>query len=294
MILDDDARPDARRRSRADHRGRPDRARARLLPRVRRSSRCRRSPTGLDETIAAVGEIIEKSEPVNAIVDDINANLDAAVDALEGLLVKKAGMPDASRPRRRPLPGRGGRGLPQLPGQRHVKAPRISEVYTRGTLTLARLGREAPIAAASPDGGPVLRNVTGGSLAARGALSRPTRPGALADHRHRLARAVRGTRCRPQRRLSTSGRRASRARSPRCASTRTRAIIAGGHSLLPMMKLRLAQPAAPDRHQRPRRSSPTSARRATRSRSARSPATSTCSSPSCWPSTSRSSATPSR
>ena len=29
-------------------------------------------------------------------------------------------------------------------------APRISEVYTKGTLTLARLGREAPIAAASP------------------------------------------------------------------------------------------------------------------------------------------------
>lgn len=40
-------------------------------------------------------------------------------------------------------------------------------MYTKGTLTLVRLGREAPIAAASPSGGPVLRNVTGGSLAAR-------------------------------------------------------------------------------------------------------------------------------
>ena len=49
---------------------------------------------------------------------------------------------------------------------RSVKAPRIGEVYTRGTLTLARLGREAPIAAASPKGA-VLRNVVGGSLAAR-------------------------------------------------------------------------------------------------------------------------------
>jgi hypothetical protein len=39
-------------------------------------------------------------------------------------------------------------------------------VYTRGTLTLARLGREAPIAAASPDG-PALRNPAYGSLAAR-------------------------------------------------------------------------------------------------------------------------------
>jgi len=46
------------------------------------------------------------------------------------------------------------------------KAPRIGEVYTRGTLTLARLGREAPIAMANP-AGPVLRNVEGGSLAAR-------------------------------------------------------------------------------------------------------------------------------
>ena len=50
------------------------------------------------------------------------------------------------------------------------------EVYTRGTLTLARLGREAPIAAASPAGGPVLRNVLGGSLAAR-ALYPVERPG---------------------------------------------------------------------------------------------------------------------
>jgi hypothetical protein len=40
-------------------------------------------------------------------------------------------------------------------------------VYTRGTLTLARLGREAPIAAASPNG-PALRNPAYGSTAARG------------------------------------------------------------------------------------------------------------------------------
>ena len=50
---------------------------------------------GLDEAIAAVVEIIEKTEPVAPVVDDINANLDAAVSALEGLLVKKAGMADA-------------------------------------------------------------------------------------------------------------------------------------------------------------------------------------------------------
>jgi hypothetical protein len=45
-------------------------------------------------------------------------------------------------------------------------APRISEVYTRGTLTLARLGREAPVAVKSPNG-PALRNPAYGSLAAR-------------------------------------------------------------------------------------------------------------------------------
>ncbi len=122
---------------------------------------------GLDETITAVGEIIAKTEPVAPVVDDINANLDAAVDALEGLLVKKAGLEDAMGLIEGLYPGAAAAGLRNFEGSDTVKAPRISEVYTRGTLTLARLGREAPIAAASPAGGPVLRNVTAGSLAAR-------------------------------------------------------------------------------------------------------------------------------
>ena len=50
---------------------------------------------GLDDVIKSVGEIVEKSAPVEAVVTDINENLDAAVSALEGLLVKKAGMEDA-------------------------------------------------------------------------------------------------------------------------------------------------------------------------------------------------------
>ena len=50
---------------------------------------------GLDDVIAGVGEILEKSAPVNEVVNDINANLDAGVDLLEGLLVKKAGLHDA-------------------------------------------------------------------------------------------------------------------------------------------------------------------------------------------------------
>jgi hypothetical protein len=126
----------------------------------------RQITAGLDETIASVGEIVEKSAPVNDVVTTINQNLDAAVDALEGLLVKKAGMVDAVGLVDGLYPGAGAEGFRNFPDSGTTKAPRISEVYTRGTLTLARLGREAPIAAASP-AGEVLRNVTGGSLAAR-------------------------------------------------------------------------------------------------------------------------------
>lgn len=121
---------------------------------------------GLDETIDAVGEIIEKSAPVGGVVNTINQHLDAAVDALEGLLVKKAGIEDAVGLIDGLYPGAGAEGLRNFDESRTVTAPRIAEVYTKGTLTLARLGREAPIAAASPDG-PALRNITAGSLAAR-------------------------------------------------------------------------------------------------------------------------------
>jgi hypothetical protein len=121
---------------------------------------------GLDEAIAAVGEIVQKSAPVNDVVTDINQNLDAAVDALEGLLVKKAGMVDAVGLVDGLYPGAAKEGFRNFPESKAVKAPRIGEVYTKGTLTLARLGREAPIAAASPSGD-VLRNIRLGSLAAR-------------------------------------------------------------------------------------------------------------------------------
>jgi hypothetical protein len=132
---------------------------------------------GLDDTIAAVGEIVHKSAPVNDVVTTINANLDAAVDALEGLLVKKAGMQDAVGLVDGLYPGAAAEGFRNFDESRGIEAPRISEVYTKGTLTLARLGREAPIAVASPAGGPVLRNVLGGSLAARALYpaSRPVR-----------------------------------------------------------------------------------------------------------------------
>ena len=121
---------------------------------------------GLDDVIAGVGEILEKSAPVNAVVNDINANLDAGVDLLEGLLVKKAGLPDAMGLIDGLYPGAAAAGLRRFPESTEITPPRIGEVYTKGTLTLARLGREAPIAMANP-AGPVLRNVEGGSLAAR-------------------------------------------------------------------------------------------------------------------------------
>jgi hypothetical protein len=121
---------------------------------------------GLDEVIANVGEILAKTEPVEPVVADINANLDAAVSALEGLLVKKAGMDDAMGLVDGLYPGAAAAGLRDFPQSREITPPRIGEVYTKGTLTLARLGREAPIAVANP-AGPVLRNVEYGSLNAR-------------------------------------------------------------------------------------------------------------------------------
>jgi hypothetical protein len=126
----------------------------------------RKIEAGLDEVIAGVGEIVEKSAPVNGVVTAINEQLDAGVELLEGLLVKKAGLTDAMALIDSVYPGAAADGLRNVPGSTEVDAPRIGEVYTRGTLTLARLGREAPIAVASP-AGPALRNVEGGSLAAR-------------------------------------------------------------------------------------------------------------------------------
>jgi hypothetical protein len=134
---------------------------------------------GLDDVIAGVGEIVAKSAPVNDVVTDINANLDAAVSALEGLLVKKAGMQDAVGLVEGLYPGAAAEGLRDFPESREVVPPRIGEVYTKGTLTLARLGREAPIATANPAGA-VLRDVEYGSAAARNLYPHGREAGAAA------------------------------------------------------------------------------------------------------------------
>jgi hypothetical protein len=122
--------------------------------------------SGLDEVIASVGEIVEKSAPVNDVVNAINADLDAGVDTPEGLLVKKAGMVDAVGLVDGLYPGAAAAGFRNFPESAKVEAPRISEVYTKGTLTLARLGREAPIATGNPSG-PAVRNAAAASLSAR-------------------------------------------------------------------------------------------------------------------------------
>src|SRR5207302_4015347 len=112
---------------------------------------------GLDDAISGVAGIIEKSAPVNDVVTTINKNLDAGVDLLEGLLVKKAGMADAVGLVDGLYPGAAAQGFRNFPESKTIRAPRIGEVYTKGTLTLARLGREATIAVASP-AGPALRD----------------------------------------------------------------------------------------------------------------------------------------
>ena len=186
------------------------------------------------------------------MVGDINANLDAAVSALEGLLVKKAGMSTRSASSTAST-RRGGTGLPRLPESREITPPRIAEVYTRGTLTLARLGREAPIATANP-AGPVLRDAAYGSAAARTLYpeARPSRspvigtgaPGSTSSARTSDAAqaAQEGLMQTPapfgyERATSVEGAIASLQRLGPEAR-----VIAGGHSLLPMMKLRLANP----------------------------------------------------
>ena len=165
-------------------------------------------------------------------------------------------------------PGAAAAGLPRTsPRAPTITPPRIGEVYTKGTLTLARLGREAPIATANPAGAGAAqrrgRQPRGAAaLPGRSASERPEnlprspvigtdapvqyeqRDDIGAPRKRLPARLTeRSTCCRPPRHSSTSARPASRARSRRCSgSAPRRAIIAGGHSLLPMMKLRLANP----------------------------------------------------
>src|SRR5919201_4124698 len=86
---------------------------------------------GLDEAISGVTGIIEKSAPVNEVVTTINQNLDAGVDLLEGLLVKKAGLSDAVGVIESVYPGAAAAGLRNFADSATLHRPRIGEVYTK-------------------------------------------------------------------------------------------------------------------------------------------------------------------
>ncbi len=142
-----------------------------------------RITNSLDDAITGVKGIIEKTAPVAPVVQDINKNLDAGVDLLEGLLVKKAGLDDAVGLVDGLYPGAGAAGLRNFADSGSIVAPRISEVYTKGTLTLARLGREAPIAVASPNGA-AIRDPAYGSASARALY-----PGGRPEHGAEMPRS---------------------------------------------------------------------------------------------------------
>ena len=159
--------------------GRRDRARPRLLPRLHDRRPAADHERASTRRSRSVVEIIEKSAPVEEVVGTINQQPRRGRRPARGPARQEGracGTPSASSTASTPAPPRPG--FRNFPESTEIKAPRISEVYTKGTLTLARLGREAPIAAASPTGGAVLRNVTGGSLAARSLYPevRQTRP----------------------------------------------------------------------------------------------------------------------
>jgi hypothetical protein len=121
----------------------------------------------LNVVIAAVVTLVRQTVPVNDVVLTINRQLDAGVDLLEGLLVKKAGMTDAIGLVEGLFPAAGPISF-RKQGRTKGPVPRIGEVYTKGTLTLARLGREAPIAAGTGNpGGSPIRDVVYASASSR-------------------------------------------------------------------------------------------------------------------------------
>jgi hypothetical protein len=133
----------------------------------------RKITAGLDVVIGAVGEILRKSEPVNGVVKEINSDLSAGTELLEGLLVKKAGPDDGPGLIESVYPG-GGVAMLERQG-RSDEIKNIDVVYTRGAVQLARLGRESPLGA-GPLSGEALRDAIHSSAAARAVYSRPAWP----------------------------------------------------------------------------------------------------------------------
>jgi hypothetical protein len=107
---------------------------------------------GLAVVLPVVGGIIVKTAPVNPVVDDINKNLVITRDALENLMLKKAG-PDSAGLVESLFPGEGAKFLRRV--NRSGKVINVGTVYTRGVGILASLGRGAPIGAAHAKGAAV-------------------------------------------------------------------------------------------------------------------------------------------
>jgi hypothetical protein len=107
---------------------------------------------GLSVVLPLVGQIVAKTGPVNPVVDDINHNLVITRDALENLMLKKAG-PDAAGLVESLFPGEGAKFLKRV--GRSGKVVNVGTVYTRGVGILASLGRGAPIGAAHAKGAAV-------------------------------------------------------------------------------------------------------------------------------------------
>ena len=139
----------------------------------------RRITSSLDDAITGVKGIIEKTAPVADVVKDINRTSTRASRCSRACSSRRRGSTTPSGSSTGCTRAPRADGLRNFPDSKTVTPPRISEVYTKGTLTLARLGLEAPIAAASPNG-PALRNPAYGSAAAR-ALYPEGRP-EHADH----------------------------------------------------------------------------------------------------------------
>jgi hypothetical protein len=133
----------------------------------------RKITSGLDAVIESVGAIVSKSKPVNGVVEAINNDLSAGTDLLEGLLDKKAGQDDAAGLVESLFPGAGASVLERQGRSGEVK--NIDEVYTRGAVQLARLGRESPLGAGATSGA-ALRDATYSSTAARSLYSHPGSP----------------------------------------------------------------------------------------------------------------------
>ncbi|HWC27773.1 MAG TPA: hypothetical protein VG474_14380 [Solirubrobacteraceae bacterium] len=109
---------------------------------------------GLSIVLPLVGEIVQKTAPVNPIVDDINQNLVVTRDALENLMWKKAGT-DSPGIVESLFQGEGQKFLRRT--GRTGKVVNVGTVYTRGVGILAGLGRGAPIGAAHAKG-PAVRD----------------------------------------------------------------------------------------------------------------------------------------